>query len=102
MQFSSNALLRGGLAVVLAGLMAAGASAEVRDYNLKIGTTLPDDHPITQGAHKFAELVQAKSSDHMKIKVYSSATLGNELQQQSALQGARRTFRSAPRRPWWA
>lgn len=86
-------LLRTGIAVALTtGLMAAGAQAEVRDYNLKMGTTLPDDHPISQGARKFADLVQSKSGGHIKVRVYSSATLGNELQMQSALQGGTQDF----------
>ncbi|WP_028601245.1 TRAP transporter substrate-binding protein [Ottowia thiooxydans] len=66
--------------------------AQVREQNFKIGTTLPDDHPITQGAKKFGELLQAKSAGKMKARVYSSASLGNEMQMQSALQGGVQDF----------
>jgi tripartite ATP-independent transporter DctP family solute receptor len=92
MKAAAQTLLKAGVALALAGLMAGGAQAEVRDYNLKMGTTLPDDHPITQGAHKFADLVQARSEGRMKVRVYGSATLGNELQMQSALQGGTQDF----------
>jgi tripartite ATP-independent transporter DctP family solute receptor len=82
------------LAAALAGtLLAAGpAAAEVREYNFKVGTTLPDDHPITQGARKFAELLQAKSGGRIKVRVYGSASLGNEMQMQAALQGGVQDF----------
>ncbi|MES2186585.1 MAG: TRAP transporter substrate-binding protein [Pseudomonadota bacterium] len=81
------------LAALLATALAAQcALAEVREYNLKAGTTLPDDHPITQGARKFAELVQARSGGKIKVRVYGSASLGNEIQMQSALQGGTQDF----------
>jgi hypothetical protein len=43
----------------------------------------PDQH----GVKKFAELVAAKSGGKIKVQEYPSSQLGNELQQQSALQG---------------
>lgn len=92
MKTLTHILSRIGVAVALAGLLSGGALAEVRPYSLKMGTTLPDDHPISQGARKFAELVQAKSDGRIKVRVYSSATLGNELQMQSALQGGTQDF----------
>src|SRR2546423_6967089 len=42
---------------------------------------------MSMGARKFAELVAAKSGGKIQVKEYPSSTLGNELQQQSALQG---------------
>jgi tripartite ATP-independent transporter DctP family solute receptor len=39
------------------------------------------------GVKRFAELVAAKSGGKMKVQEYPASTLGNELQQQSALQG---------------
>ncbi len=73
-------------------LLGAPTHAQVREQNLKVGTTLPDDHPITQGAKKFGELLQAKSGGKMKVRVYSSSSLGNEMQMQSALQGGVQDF----------
>jgi tripartite ATP-independent transporter DctP family solute receptor len=39
------------------------------------------------GARKFAELVAAKSGGKLQVKEFPASQLGNELQQQSALQG---------------
>ena len=82
-------------ALPLAALLACcalPAAAEVREYNLKAGSTLPEDHPVTMGAKKFAELVQAKSDNRIKVRVYHSASLGNEMQMQSSLQGGTQDF----------
>lgn len=68
------------------------AVAEVRDYNLKAGSSLPDDHPVTMGAKKFAELLQSRSGNRIKVRVYGSASLGNEIQMQSSLQGGTLDF----------
>lgn len=80
------------LSALLACALAAPAAAQVREYSLKAGTTLPEDHPISRGAKKFAELVQAKSGDRIKVRVYHSASLGNEMQMQAALQGGTQDF----------
>lgn len=85
-------LIRLATAMVSCALLAVPAMAEVREFKLKAGTTLPDDHPITQGAKKFAELVERKSGKKISIRVYGSASLGNEMQMQSALQGGTQDF----------
>src|SRR5436190_11165501 len=44
-------------------------------------------HPVSFGVKRFGELVAAKSGGKMRVQEYPASTLGNELQQQSALQG---------------
>jgi len=79
-------------ALIACAVLSMPAMAEIREFKLKAGTTLPDDHPITQGAKKFAELVESKSGKKIQVKVYGSASLGNEIQMQSALQGGTQDF----------
>src|SRR5205085_7603486 len=45
------------------------------------------DHPTSTGVRKFAEIVAARSGGKIKVQEFPSSQLGNELQQQSALQG---------------
>lgn len=45
------------------------------------------DHPVSLGTKKFAEVLAAKSGGKMKVQEYPASQLGNEMQQQSALQG---------------
>ncbi|WP_310734667.1 TRAP transporter substrate-binding protein [Azohydromonas caseinilytica] len=69
-------------------LLTAGAQAQgIQDRTLRIGTTVPADHPISLGAKKFVEIVAAKSGGKLKVKDYPALQLGPELQQQSALVG---------------
>lgn len=84
--------VRGALALAMGTALGLPALAQVRDQNFRIGTTLPDDHPITQGARKFGDLLQTASGGRMKVRVYGSASLGNEMQMQSALQGGVQDF----------
>ena len=42
---------------------------------------------MSLGVKKFAELLAAKSGGKLKVNEFPSNQLGNELQQQSALQG---------------
>ncbi len=57
------------------------------DRTIRFGHLNNTDHPMSMGARKFAELVAAKSGGKMTVKEFPSSQLGNELQQQSALQG---------------
>jgi len=45
------------------------------------------DHPVSFGVKRFAELLAAKSGGKMKVQEFPASQLGNEMQQQSALQG---------------
>ncbi|WP_157271704.1 TRAP transporter substrate-binding protein [Azohydromonas aeria] len=70
-------------------LGSAGAQAQqgIEERTLRIGTTVPADHPISLGARKFVEIVAARSGGKLKVKDYPALALGPELQQQSALVG---------------
>ena len=71
-------------------LLAAGGLAlaqDIQERTIRLGHLNNADHPTSLGAKKFAELVAAKSGGKITVKEFPSSQLGNELQQQSALQG---------------
>lgn len=72
-------------AVLITSLVAATATAQ--EIKAKLGTSLPDAHPQTLGARKFAELVDKKTAGRIKIQVFSNGALGNDVAMTSALQG---------------
>ena len=74
------------LAVLLAMTLAAQAQ-DIQERTIRFGHLNNTDHPVSKGVQKFAELVAAKSGGKMKVKEYPASQLGNEMQQQSALQG---------------
>lgn len=63
-----------------------------QEVKAKLGTSLPDSHPQTIGARKFAELAEKKSNGRIKISVFSGATLGSDQQMQAALRGGTQEF----------
>jgi tripartite ATP-independent transporter DctP family solute receptor len=63
-----------------------------QEIKAKLGTSLPDTHPQTLGARKFAELADKKSNGRIKITVYSAAQLGSDQQMQGALRGGTQEF----------
>ncbi|MEJ8823607.1 TRAP transporter substrate-binding protein [Variovorax humicola] len=68
--------------------MAASAFAQdAQDRVIRFGHLNNADHPVSFGVKRFAELLAAKSGGKMKVQEYPASQLGNELQQQSALQG---------------
>ena len=77
------------LTAMLTLLAATGiASAQdIQERTIKFGHLNNADHPTSTGVKKFAELVAAKSGGKIKVAEYPSSQLGNELQQQAALQG---------------
>ncbi|WP_137893400.1 TRAP transporter substrate-binding protein [Ramlibacter sp. 2FC] len=79
------------LALLVAAL-AGSALAGAQEILAKFGTSLPDSHPQTLGARKFAELVEAKTAGRIKVAVYSAGQLGSDVQMQSALQGGTQEF----------
>jgi tripartite ATP-independent transporter DctP family solute receptor len=64
----------------------AGAQ-DIQERTIKFGHLNNTDHPVSMGVKRFAELVAAKSGGKLKVQEFPSSQLGNELQQQSALQG---------------
>jgi TRAP-type transport system periplasmic protein len=76
--------------IAMLSLLAAGGAAQAQDVQertIRFGHLNNPDHPTSLGVKKFAELVAAKSGGKITVKEYPSSQLGNELQQQSALQG---------------
>ena len=76
--------------VATLALFAAGGAAQAQDIQertIRFGHLNNPDHPTSLGVKKFAELVAAKSGGKITVKEFPSSQLGNELQQQSALQG---------------
>ncbi|MCC2675779.1 MAG: transporter substrate-binding protein [Ramlibacter sp.] len=80
-------ITRRALAVV-AMLVAAGVSAQdIQERTIKFGHLNNPDHPTSLGVRKFAEIVAAKTGGKIKVQEFAASQLGNELQQQAALQG---------------
>ena len=82
-------ILRGAIAVAA---LVAVAAASAQEIKAKLGTSLPDTHPQTIGARKFAELADKKSNGRIKITVYSAAQLGSDQQMQAALRAGTQEF----------
>lgn len=72
--------------MMLSGLSAAQAQ-DAQERVIRFGHLNNTDHPVSLGVKRFAELVAAKSGGKLKVQEFPSSTLGNEMQQQSALQG---------------
>lgn len=72
----------------ISALFAMSASAQdIQERTIKLGHLNNADHPTSLGVKKFAEIVAAKSGGKIRVQEFASSQLGNELQQQSALQG---------------
>ena len=84
---TSSGITRRTALATTALLLGGAAQAQVEDRTIRIGTTVPADHPISLGAKKFAEIAGARSGGKFKVKDYPALALGPELQQQSALIG---------------
>lgn len=70
------------------GLSAASQAA----ITARMGTSLPDSHPQTLGARKFAELVETKTGGEVVVQVFSSGILGNDVNMTSMLQAGTLDF----------
>jgi len=74
-------------AAALLGFSTAAVAQDIQERTIKFGHLNNPDHPTSLGVRKFAEIVAAKSGGKIKVQEFASSQLGNELQQQSALQG---------------
>jgi tripartite ATP-independent transporter DctP family solute receptor len=77
--------LAGGLALLAATTLVQGQ--DIQERTIRFGHLNNTDHPTSWGVKKFAEIVAAKSGGKITVKEFPSSQLGNELQQQSAMQG---------------
>jgi TRAP-type transport system periplasmic protein len=83
---------RNGFAWLIAAALCApfairAAADDVQERTIKFGHLNNPDHPVSLGVKRFAELLAAKSAGKLKVQEFPASALGNELQQQSALQG---------------
>ena len=69
----------------LSFLMALPAAAQ-QERVIRFGHLNNADHPVSFGVKRFGELLAAKSGGKMKVMEFPASQLGNEMQQQSALQ----------------
>src|SRR5205085_2701978 len=78
-------------AVTLAGLSMGiplrSFAQDVQERTIRFGHLNNTDHPVSMGVKRFGELVAAQSGGKMQVQEFPASQLGNELQQQSALQG---------------
>src|SRR3954464_3146858 len=83
-----NAFLRrAAMGAILLAIAVSARSPDVQERVIKFGHLNNTDHPVSMGVKKFAELLAAKSGGKLKVQEFPASQLGNELQQQSALQG---------------
>ena len=71
-------------------ILLGGAAAHAQDGPeriIKFGHLNNADHPVSFGVKRFAEVLSAKSGGKLVVREFPASTLGNEMQQQSALQG---------------
>lgn len=82
-------LPRRAIAALVASLAVslAGPAAAQEERVIKFGHLNNPDHPVSLGVKRFAEILARKSNGKLVVKEFPSSTLGNEMQQQSALQG---------------
>jgi len=69
------------------GLAAPAQAQESQERLIRFGHLNNADHPVSFGVKRFAELLAKKSGGKIKVQEFPASQLGNEMQQQSALQG---------------
>ncbi len=80
-------ILRLALAAALGTVAATAMAQDIQERTIRFGHLNNPDHPVSFGVKKFGELLAAKSGGKLKVKEFPASQLGNEMQQQSALQG---------------
>src|SRR6218665_2868709 len=81
-------LLRSVLASAVIALSATATLAQdIQERTIKFGHLNNADHAVSFGVKRFAELLASKSGGKLKVQEFPANQLGNEMQQQSALQG---------------
>lgn len=81
MKMKITALLLSGAAVLLAACGNSGrarADAVVPEFVLTYAENQAEDYPTTQGAYKFAELVEERTGGKIEIQVNAGGILGDE------------------------
>ena len=75
------------IGAVLLSVAMPAQPQDVQERTIKFGHLNNADHPVSMGVKRFAELLAAKSGGKLKVQEFPASQLGNEMQQQSALQG---------------
>lgn len=81
-------------ALALACTAPSVLAQDVKERNLKFAFSLAKDHPLGQGAQKFADLVAQKSGGKIKVTLFANAVLGSDTQNLSAVRGGTLDFAS--------
>lgn len=87
MTLSRRGLGAAGLALLAAAAGLPARAQDIQERTIKFGHLNNPDHPVSAGVRRFAELLAAKSGGKLKVTEFPASSLGNEQQQQSALQG---------------
>ncbi|KEA63959.1 TRAP-type C4-dicarboxylate transport system, periplasmic component [Marinobacterium lacunae] len=77
---------------LLSASLVMGSLPAVAGITARMGTSLPEEHPQTLGARKFAELVEQKTQGEVEVKVFSGGMLGNDVNMTSMLQAGTLAF----------
>ena len=56
----------------------SGEATEGETYEWRLAQSKANQHPVSQGCNKFAEIVEEKSNGRIKIDVFNDAVLGND------------------------
>lgn len=72
-------------AALAAACLATGAFAQTRA--LRLGHGIAEEHPLGQGAVRFAKILEKKSNGKLAMKVYAATQLGSEAQMVAAVRG---------------
>ena len=76
---------------IATGVLALGSAQvhaqDIQDRKIKFSYAVAKDNPIGLSVDKFAQIVSSKSAGKIKVTGYPNATLGNEIQSMSSVQG---------------
>ncbi|RZI75540.1 MAG: DctP family TRAP transporter solute-binding subunit, partial [Rubrivivax sp.] len=81
-------------AVALMTAAPAAFAQDIKERNLKFAFSLAKDHPLGQGAQKFADLVAQRSGGKIKVTLFPAAVLGGDPQNLAAVRGGTLDFAS--------
>lgn len=85
MPASTKLLALAGAACIAITAMAAPASAQFSDRNIRISIGLTEDHPQAVGLRHFAKRLEELSGGKMQAKVFANAALGNDVKSTEGL-----------------
>lgn len=83
-----------GAAALLGAAPAVVHAQDIKERNLRFAFSLAKDHPLGQGAQKFADAVASKSGGKIKVTLFPNAVLGGDPQNLAAVRGGTLDFTS--------